>query len=103
MFGNLPAHEKQAFFSILDEYFQSRPHLLGAQSGGDEQEAAAAFNSYTPPISSSAPAPAARRAGPPAPAARKPVSPMPSSAARSSGYTPSNVVSGKVRALSKRN
>jgi len=28
VFSNLPAHEKDAFFSILDEYFESRPHLL---------------------------------------------------------------------------
>lgn len=28
MIANLPAHEKQAFFGILDEYFASRPHLL---------------------------------------------------------------------------
>ncbi|SJX66535.1 uncharacterized protein SRS1_16764 [Sporisorium reilianum f. sp. reilianum] len=28
MMSNLPAHEKHAFFGLLDEYFASRPHLL---------------------------------------------------------------------------
>ncbi|EJD54113.1 hypothetical protein AURDEDRAFT_110725 [Auricularia subglabra TFB-10046 SS5] len=27
VFANLGEHEKQAFFSLLDEYFESRPHL----------------------------------------------------------------------------
>jgi len=29
MFSNLTYQDKQAFFALLDEYFQSRPHLLG--------------------------------------------------------------------------
>lgn len=98
MFGNLPPHEKQAFFSILDEYFESRPHLLlgNAQEGGDVQEATSSstYTQHTTP-----PAPAPRRVNPPpAPAARKPVvSPMPSAASRSGPTLPSGIVSGKVR------
>jgi len=34
-FANLPAHEKDAFFALLDEYFTSRPDLLSSvQVGG---------------------------------------------------------------------
>ncbi|TFL00614.1 hypothetical protein BDV98DRAFT_569304 [Pterulicium gracile] len=30
VFANLPAHEKDAFFTLLDEYFESRPELFSA-------------------------------------------------------------------------
>jgi hypothetical protein len=94
MFGNLPPHEKQAFFSILDEYFESRPHLLSSQDG--ESQEAPLSSTYTQPVSPPAPAP--RRANPPpAPAARKPVSPMPSATSRTGPSLPSGIVSGKVR------
>ncbi|KAF8341643.1 uncharacterized protein EI90DRAFT_3150676 [Cantharellus anzutake] len=42
MFSNLTHHEKQAFFSLLDEYFESRPHLLGTGDKALENAAAAA-------------------------------------------------------------
>ncbi|KAN0140158.1 SH3 domain containing protein [Lactarius tabidus] len=38
-FANLPAHEKDAFFALLDEYFTSRPDLL-ARVGGTSDSAA---------------------------------------------------------------
>ncbi|KAK1235139.1 hypothetical protein PQX77_001641 [Marasmius sp. AFHP31] len=34
VFANLPHHEKDAFFSLLDEYFQSRPELVAHLQGG---------------------------------------------------------------------
>ncbi|KAF5364166.1 hypothetical protein D9756_000941 [Leucocoprinus leucothites] len=34
VFTNLGANEKDAFFSLLDEYFQSRPEVLNATKGG---------------------------------------------------------------------
>ncbi|ESK93071.1 protein that induces appearance of [Moniliophthora roreri MCA 2997] len=34
VFANLPHHEKDAFFSLLDEYFQSRPELVARLQGG---------------------------------------------------------------------
>ncbi|KAH9978242.1 hypothetical protein BGW80DRAFT_1456320 [Lactifluus volemus] len=33
-FANLPSNEKDAFFSLLDEYFASRPDLLSRVGGG---------------------------------------------------------------------
>ncbi|EIM85453.1 SH3-domain-containing protein [Stereum hirsutum FP-91666 SS1] len=45
VFSNLPTHEKDAFFSLLDEYFTSRPDILGSLSsdspGGQSHGAAA--------------------------------------------------------------
>lgn len=61
-FSSLPPHERQAFFSLLDEYFQSRPHLLpGGGSAGEEEQQQQQYD----------PTPIAR-SQPPAPAARKP-------------------------------
>ncbi|KAH7912450.1 hypothetical protein BJ138DRAFT_1148335 [Hygrophoropsis aurantiaca] len=34
VFARLGAHEKEAFFELLDEYFQSRPELLGGHAEG---------------------------------------------------------------------
>ncbi|KAJ3927853.1 MAG: SH3 domain-containing protein [Lentinula lateritia] len=65
-FSNLSHHEKDAFFSLLDEYFQSRPELAaklqGASGNNDEGSgvnasqvagrvaaAASAFNNAPPP------------------------------------------------------
>lgn len=67
-FASLPTHERQAFFSLLDEYFQSRPHLLpggGSTEDGEAEYASSQQQQYQP-------TPAAR-SQPPAPAARKPV------------------------------
>ncbi|KAJ7590727.1 SH3-domain-containing protein [Mycena floridula] len=42
VFSNLPHHEKDAFFSLLDEYFQSRPELAASlQSSGTDVAATA--------------------------------------------------------------
>ncbi|KAJ4472039.1 SH3-domain-containing protein [Lentinula aciculospora] len=66
VFSNLSHHEKDAFFSLLDEYFQSRPELaakLQGTSGNSDDEsglsvgqvagrvaaAASAFNNAPPP------------------------------------------------------
>ncbi|KAK7471151.1 hypothetical protein VKT23_002562 [Stygiomarasmius scandens] len=39
VFTNLPHHEKDAFFSLLDEYFQSRPELASAlQNAGSSTD-----------------------------------------------------------------
>jgi len=35
-FSNLQAHEKEAFFSLLDEYFQSRPEIFANLSDGSQ-------------------------------------------------------------------
>ncbi|KAH9037621.1 SH3-domain-containing protein [Lactarius pseudohatsudake] len=35
-FANLPTHEKDAFFALLDEYFTSRPDLLARVGGAGE-------------------------------------------------------------------
>ncbi|UZJ57451.1 hypothetical protein CBS101457_006771 [Exobasidium rhododendri] len=81
MFANLPHTEKQAFFSILDEYFTARPHLL---SGSEETaETSSAYASTSAP----------RRTNPPAPpATRKPASALPS---QSNYSLPANLTSGK--------
>ena len=45
VFANLPAHEKDAFFTLLDEYFESRPELfsaVGAAPGSEDPRTAAA-------------------------------------------------------------
>ncbi|KZV85674.1 hypothetical protein EXIGLDRAFT_681655 [Exidia glandulosa HHB12029] len=34
VFANLDEHEKHAFFGLLDEYFESRPHILSGGEGG---------------------------------------------------------------------
>ncbi|KAJ3797568.1 SH3-domain-containing protein [Lentinula aff. detonsa] len=64
VFSNLSHHEKDAFFSLLDEYFQSRPELAAKLQGasGDDgaginasqvagrvAAAASAFNNAPPP------------------------------------------------------
>ncbi|PWN48288.1 hypothetical protein IE53DRAFT_319707 [Violaceomyces palustris] len=41
MFGSLPHHEKQAFFSLMDEYFASRPHLLPSGPKSQPQSSSA--------------------------------------------------------------
>jgi len=76
-FASLPAHERQAFFSLLDEYFQSRPHLLPGGGGGSTEEQKVDYGSQeqydpSPAVTAAAPAPIAR-SQPPTPAARKPV------------------------------
>lgn len=38
VFSNLGAHEKQAFFDLLDEYFASRPELLASLGGSGGSE-----------------------------------------------------------------
>ncbi|KAF8263428.1 hypothetical protein EI94DRAFT_1740915 [Lactarius quietus] len=97
-FANLPAHEKDAFFALLDEYFTSRPDLLaragGTTSSSDNAEmqspipAAAAFSAaqraLANPATSRALASGFQRAGnavaasatspPPAPSSRSPSS-----------------------------
>ncbi|PWN36133.1 uncharacterized protein FA14DRAFT_52101 [Meira miltonrushii] len=85
-FASLPAHERQAFFSLLDEYFQSRPHLLpgGAGAAAEEQEA-----EYAPQQQYN-PTPAAR-SQPPAPAARKPAT----SSMHAAPTPPAGLSSGK--------
>ncbi|KIM60772.1 hypothetical protein SCLCIDRAFT_1216479 [Scleroderma citrinum Foug A] len=42
VFTRLSAQEKEAFFGLLDEYFQSRPELLNATANGNAGGAAAA-------------------------------------------------------------
>ncbi|KAJ3975944.1 SH3-domain-containing protein [Lentinula raphanica] len=64
VFSNLSHHEKDAFFSLLDEYFQSRPELAAKLQGGSSDDngsisasqvagrvaaAASAFNNAPPP------------------------------------------------------
>lgn len=53
-FSGLPSHEKQAFFSLLDEYFSSRPHIL---SGDDREQnlASAPSSSRARTVSSNPP------------------------------------------------
>ncbi|CAK9787249.1 hypothetical protein CC85DRAFT_285110 [Cutaneotrichosporon oleaginosum] len=59
MFSNLSWQDKQAFFALLDEYFESRPHLRPGAGG------AADHSSSAPPVSfSSKPS---SRPTPPAP------------------------------------
>lgn len=72
-FSSLPAHERQAFFSLLDEYFQSRPHLLPGGNTGESETGYESQEQYdpTPTISASQPTPV-QRSQPPAPATRKP-------------------------------
>jgi len=36
VFSSLQAHEKEAFFSLLDEYFQSRPEIFANLSNGSQ-------------------------------------------------------------------
>ncbi|KAF5393857.1 hypothetical protein D9757_000430 [Collybiopsis confluens] len=71
VFSSLSHHEKNAFFSLLDEYFQSRPELAAKLQGSEGEEvnvgrvagrvaaAASAFNnsntSNSPPPSRKAP------------------------------------------------
>ncbi|KAF9651801.1 hypothetical protein BDM02DRAFT_562703 [Thelephora ganbajun] len=51
VFSQLPAHEKDAFFSLLDEYFESRPDLLKniAKSQGVKSVANAAHDAFKNP------------------------------------------------------
>ncbi|KAI9635235.1 uncharacterized protein MKK02DRAFT_32704 [Dioszegia hungarica] len=76
MFSNLTYDDKVAFFDLLDEYFESRPHLLGGGGGGGghvtSPVASASSNSRTlPPM---APPIAAGRTLPPM---QSPTSPPP--------------------------
>jgi len=45
VFANLQGREKDAFFSLLDEYFQSRPEIFAALSSGQGSSAASNSNS----------------------------------------------------------
>lgn len=94
MFGNLPVSEKQAFFSLLDEYFEARPHLLPT---GQEDHLASNTYATSPPNASASPPPLApRRSNPPPPAARKPA---PSTPSRNAAVPPAGLSSGKVTIL----
>ncbi|KAJ7727966.1 SH3-domain-containing protein [Mycena metata] len=42
VFTNLGVNEKDAFFSLLDEYFASRPEIFGNSEGGESSSSAAA-------------------------------------------------------------
>jgi len=44
VFSNLQAHEKEGFFSLLDEYFQSRPEIFANLSDGSRMVSPAAMN-----------------------------------------------------------
>ncbi|BEI83568.1 hypothetical protein CcaverHIS002_0401720 [Cutaneotrichosporon cavernicola] len=60
MFSNLSWQDKQAFFALLDEYFESRPHLRPDASAGASSSASA------PPVSFSS-RPSSRPTPPAAP------------------------------------
>lgn len=94
IFTNLSYDDKQAFFSLLDEYFASRPHLSGGGGGGNSS-VGAGVTSPPPPSRSSGP-PAANPASRPAAHASPPsVSYTPSPpAAPSSGGPAAFVNSG---------
>ncbi|PFH50335.1 hypothetical protein AMATHDRAFT_61259 [Amanita thiersii Skay4041] len=49
VFANLQSKEKDAFFSLLDEYFQSRPEIFSALSGGQSQSQSGNGNSSSNP------------------------------------------------------
>ncbi|GMK58827.1 hypothetical protein CspeluHIS016_0602690 [Cutaneotrichosporon spelunceum] len=59
MFSNLSWQDKQAFFSLLDEYFESRPHLRPGAGADVSSSASAPAVSFTSRPSSRSPAPAA--------------------------------------------
>lgn len=56
VFSQLPAHEKDAFFNLLDEYFASRPDLLGniAKSQAVNSAANAAHDAFKDPATRNA-------------------------------------------------
>ncbi|KAL1410620.1 hypothetical protein Q8F55_004637 [Vanrija albida] len=79
-----PIVHKQAFFALLDEYFESRPHLTGGGGSGGANVSAGGANIHIPPAAAKAaaasvasaaasqlsggrgvPPPAPSRAGPP--------------------------------------
>ncbi|KAL0565584.1 hypothetical protein V5O48_016440 [Marasmius crinis-equi] len=45
VFSNLPHHEKDAFFSLLDEYFQSRPELVAHLQGTSDSSSSGGISS----------------------------------------------------------
>lgn len=76
VFTNLSYEDKEALFSLLDEYFASRPHLVGG-GGGDGASVATASSARTvaspparahnpPPATNAASRPATERAAAPA-------------------------------------
>ncbi|KAK0490618.1 SH3-domain-containing protein [Armillaria novae-zelandiae] len=95
VFSNLPHHEKDAFFSLLDEYFQSRPQPASAlsQSGNGVSE-----SSTNASIGRVAAAAHAFGSNLPAPPRRTPGSPPPD---RTPGGLVSNKMFGNVDTTSK--
>ncbi|EIW82165.1 hypothetical protein CONPUDRAFT_136717 [Coniophora puteana RWD-64-598 SS2] len=71
VFASLSGHEKQAFFSLLDEYFEARPELLSGAGGGSGISTGAAASAVSHALSSN-PSIAAPRATPFAAAASNP-------------------------------
>ncbi|GAA6043563.1 hypothetical protein NBRC10512_003501 [Rhodotorula toruloides] len=65
LFSGMDEHEKQAFFSLLDEYFSSRPQFAGMFGG---EAGLGAPPPFSPTSAAPPPPPAASR--PPPPAAR---------------------------------
>ncbi|KAK0206080.1 SH3-domain-containing protein [Desarmillaria ectypa] len=84
VFSNLPHHEKDAFFSLLDEYFQSRPQLASALSGNSASE-----SSTSASLGRVAAAAHAFGSNLPAPPRRSPGSPPPDK-------TPAGLMSSKM-------
>ncbi|GAA5977094.1 hypothetical protein JCM11641_001298 [Rhodosporidiobolus odoratus] len=78
VFVGMSQQEKEAFFSLLDEYFASRPHLASLF-----QQQQAPSTSSTPSAFAYAPPPPAAAAPPVAPAASRPAPPP---ARRGIGY-----------------
>ena len=65
--ANLPPEERHAFFSLMDEYFASRPHLRPGgtgSAGGAATPVAAAAGAATAKAKKPAPPPPARRGQP---------------------------------------
>lgn len=86
VFSNLPHHEKDAFFSLLDEYFQSRPQLASALSGSSDGASEGSTNASLGRVAAAAQAFGSNL---PAPPRRTPGSPPPD-------RTPAGLVSSKM-------
>ncbi|ETS59785.1 hypothetical protein PaG_06312 [Moesziomyces aphidis] len=100
MIANLPAGEKQAFFSLLDEYFASRPHRLPASTpasqGGLTDRATAAAGNAAGAAASAAVSNALRDQFARTGLTKGPPPPAPSANKKPGFNVPAGLVSGKV-------
>ncbi|SPO48816.1 uncharacterized protein PSANT_06507 [Moesziomyces antarcticus] len=99
MIADLPAGEKQAFFSLLDEYFASRPHRLpastAASQGGLTDRATAAAGNAAGAAASAAVSNALRDQFARTGLTKGPPPPAPSANKKPGFNVPAGLVSGK--------